>query len=149
MGVRQLPDSQRADMLKALKRSPLLLFRHRAEPSFSAKFGGTENVDSVKADLLNVTYEGETIRLFLDPATGRVLRTAAKGPGPSGVPAELLASYSDYRDVSGIAFPYATKITVDGEPLSSTTTEEISVNVTVDDSQFAKPAGAASPSGGN
>ncbi|MBI3450092.1 MAG: insulinase family protein [Acidobacteria bacterium] len=149
MGVRQLPDSQRAEMLKALKRSPLLLFRHRAEPTFSAKFGGTADVDSVKADLLNVTYEGETIRLFLDPVTGRVLRAASKGPGPGGAPADLLASYSDYRDVSGIPFPYVTKITVDGEPLSSTTAEEISVNVTVDDSQFTKPAGAASPSGGN
>jgi len=154
MGIQPLPDSRKAGVMKAIARQPFRLLQRRGEKEFTARYEGTDMVDSTKADVVAITLDGETVRYAVDPASGRILRASYKGTGPMGEPGEVISTFSDFRDAGGLVLPYKTKQSVNGESVGSADLEEVSVNVPVDDALFARPAAAASaapasPGGGS
>jgi len=143
MGIQPLPDSRRADMIKAMKRDPIVLLKQRAQPGFSVRYEGADTVENVQTEVVAVTVEGDTVRWAVDPATGRILRGATKGTGPGGVPGERVALFSDFREAAGLMMPHKTRLVFNGEPMGTMEVLEFAINVPVDDSQFARPAAAA------
>jgi zinc protease len=146
MGVQPLPDSRRADTMKGLHRHPIVLAQHRADAQLKVQHVGQEAINGANADILLVTLEGDEVRLWVDQATGHVVRQAYRGTGQAG-PGDFVTNLSDFRQTGSLTLAYKVETTMNGEPVQSLTTEEIQVNPAVDAALFAKPAAAAPASG--
>lgn len=147
-GVHQLPDSQRTDIAKSVMRHHINLAQHRGDPGLRPQHLGRESVDGADLEVLLVTLGEDQLRLYVEPATGHVLRQTYRGQGPSG-PGEFMVSFSDFREVDGITMPFRSQTLFNGERAESRVVEEISVNPEVDAALFARPETASAAEGGN
>lgn len=109
---------------------------------------GTDSVGKTPAYKLKVVLKsGATREIFLDTKTFLPLRETGRSslpPDPKGNPRfnEHVFTYSDWRDVNGVKFPFAVDEERTGGPVTQSFavyTEKIEVNVPVDDALFAKP----------
>ena len=147
MGAQPMPDSQRAEMGKGIRRQPVVLAQHRNDADLKMQYLGADDIGGVKVEVVLVTMAGDDTKLFIDPATGRVLREAYRGQSQAG-PGDFVADYSDFREVSGMTFPFKTQVTMNGEQVQSSLSEEIALNPHVDGAMFAKPAAATATKDG-
>jgi zinc protease len=138
-GERPLPPSMRERLEKELRHAPLLLLRHRNDPSFKPNALGAGKAGDAAVELVGVEFGGETITLGIDSASGRVLSVAYRGEGPSGAPGDIVQTLSDFRDVSGVMLPFKSTSTFNGEPGSASTSDTIVLNGPVDATKFARP----------
>lgn len=109
---------------------------------------GTDSVGKTPAYKLKVVLKsGATREIFLDTKTFLPLRETGRSslpPDPKGNPRfnEHVFTYSDWRDVNGVKFPFAVDEERTGGPITQSFavyTEKIEVNVPVDDALFVKP----------
>jgi hypothetical protein len=143
MGVQPLPESQREDMLKSMRRNSLVFLKNRTDPSFDARYAGKETVEGVECELIGITYADESILFAVDPS-GRITRTTYRGKSPQGVPGEIVTLYSDYRETDGLWFPFMAQSFFNGETQGGMVVHEIAVNHQVDEAMFARPDEAKS-----
>ncbi len=141
MGTREMPASQKENALKELRTNPLAVARRADDPAVTARDAGSEKIGEVEARILELSVEGSDVRWFVDPASGRILRTASRTMGPAG-PAEQAMDHSDWRTVDGIAFAYKRAIRRNGEDAGAIELTEVKVNPEVDPKLFEKPAEA-------
>ena len=139
MGTRDMPASQKENALKELRTSPLALAQRASDPAVSVRDAGAETIGDVEARVLELSVEGSDVRWFVDPASGRILRTTSRSLGPAG-PIEQAFDYSDWRMVDGVAFAFKRTITRDGEAAGAIELTEVKVNPEVDPKLFEKPA---------
>lgn len=96
---------------------------------------GTETVGEAEAYRLTVTFpSGESSSYFLDTTSHLLIRVESTRDGIGTTTADLL----DYRDVSGLMFPFSVK-SVSPQGDQSVTWETIEVDVDVEDSLFRMP----------
>ncbi|MGA3294139.1 MAG: hypothetical protein ABSE45_09195 [Candidatus Acidiferrales bacterium] len=84
------------------------------------------------------TAEGDPDRIFFDTVTGLPVRIISHRHGPNG-PIDSVEDFEDFRDVDGIKLPF----TIHQKTSETTLTIQINEmhhNVSLDDSQFARPA---------
>ncbi len=131
-----MPEDNRTAIQKELNHDPMVLLRARTQPDFKAWLSG-----SADDGLVDVELPGFTTTLRIDPETGRVVSQTYRGRGPGGVLGQIEISYSDFRTVEGIALPFKTAATFDGQlfPALSSTVESITVNSQIDPSSFKRP----------
>ncbi len=141
---RPLPDSQRADARRSLRRDPVGLLRLRASDGFVAIAAGSDEVDGAVVELVNVQLDGDSVTLGIDPESGRV-RTVSYRGSVMGRPGEIRQVLSDFREVEGLTLPFAVASSLDGEPMVEVAVESIVVDGEIDEALFAPPAGAAFP----
>lgn len=81
--------------------------------------------------------KGFLATLYFDPATGLLSRLVRYSPSPIGrMPTQI--DYGDYRDVSGIKFPFEYKFTwLDGRYTAKLT--KVEPNVAIDPARFGRP----------
>jgi len=128
MGPRDLPPAQRADVLRNTRSELIPLMMTSANATYHA--AGHEKVGDVNAAIL----ETGGIRLWVDPATGRVLRKLSPERGG------LVTEYSDWKTFGGLNLPSKFRSTRSGgEEAGSGEIQSIDFNVTVDPSLFKKP----------
>jgi zinc protease len=144
MGARDMPASQKENALKELRTNPLALARRADDPALSVRDAGSEKLGEVEARILDLSVEGADVRWFVDPASGRILRSSARTMGPAG-PAEQAMDYSDWRSVDGVAFAYKRTIKRNGEDAGAIELTDVKVNPEVDPKLFEKPAEAPKP----
>jgi len=137
-GTQPLPESQRAEVVRSLRRQPIALAQRRDDGEMKLQHLGEESIDGTKVENLLVTIAGDELRLSIDPATGRILRQAYRGQDQMG-PADYVVSFSDFRQVSGLTLPFKSARTRNGEPHQSMVVEEIVINPNVDAAMFAQP----------
>ena len=113
--------------------------RRADDEAVTARDAGTETIGEVEARILELHVEGSDVRWFVDPASGRILRTAARTMGPAG-PAEQAVDYSDWRSVDGVAFAFKRTIRRDGEDAGAIELTEVTLNPEIDPKLFEKPA---------
>jgi len=147
MGTRPLPESQRAELAKSLRRQTIFLAQHRSDPDFKVQSLGQETIGGAALEVLQVSFGSDETRIFVEPSSGRVVRQAYRAAGREG-PADMVASFSDFRPASNLVLPYKSETTANGELRQSSVTEEIAVNPAVDDALFKKPAESAASAGG-
>lgn len=138
MGTQDLPPSMKEELAKELHRSPLFLAQRTNDPKLSVTTGGREKIGNLEAAILDVSYEGAEVRWFIDPATGRIVRTSHTAMGRSG-PGTSVTDYSDFRAVSGLTLPFQSETSVNGEKSQTMSVEEIQINSTPDPKLFEKP----------
>jgi zinc protease len=138
MGTREMPASQKENALKELRTNPLALAQRADDPAVAARDAGSEKIGEIEARILDLSVEGSDVRWFVDPASGRILRSSSRTMGPAG-PAEQAMDYSDWRTVDGIAFAYKRAIKRDGEDAGAIELTEVKLNPEVDPKLFEKP----------
>lgn len=139
MGSRDLPASQKEEQLKEIYRDPFFILQHAGDADVTFTSAGTEKVGDVDTQIIDVNSKGVEIRWYVDPASGRILRTSNRAMTPAG-PATQVTTYSDWRMVDGISLPFQRVVTVNGEESGKATTQEIVINPKVDSKLFEKPA---------
>jgi len=138
-GVQPIPESQREDSMKSMRRNPLYLLKARNEENLVAAAMGQEEFAGQAADMLHVEYMGDSLTLALDPGNGQCLGMKFQGKNFTGAPGELIQVFSDYRDVNGLQIPFKVVSTYNGEPFLDTTLTEITVNGPITEETFARP----------
>lgn len=139
MGTRDLPASQKAEMLKELKREPLFVAQHGDDPKFTFSAGETAKVGDIETQTLDVNADGAEVRWFVDPQSGRIVRSSGTSMGMGG-PAETVSDYADWRVVEGISVPFKETKTRGGEKDATVEVVEYEINPSVDAKLFEKPA---------
>jgi hypothetical protein len=144
-GSQDLPDSMKAELLRQLRRVPLYMAQKAGDPKLSVAAAGSAEVQSVPAKILDVRYEDMSVRWFVDPTTGRILRTIHMATSPDGKPMEMSSDYLDYRTVDGFPVAHRLEVTTNGERDQTLTLEECKINAGVDPVLFVKPPPAPTP----
>jgi hypothetical protein len=80
----------------------------------------------------------QQVKLSLDPSTRMIVKKVFTA-SMMGPPAELEETYSDFRDVEGVKFPFKSVTTRSGKTVSEQTVTEVKLNPGVADSAYAKP----------
>lgn len=144
MGTRDLPASQKESELKGLKRDPLYIAQHEADPKFVFAASGTAKVGDAEAKVLDINADGAEVRWYIDPQSGRILRASWQSTGMQG-PGEVVADYDDWQAVSGVSLPFKETRTRNGEKEATIEVKNVEFNPSIDPKIFEKPS---EPSGG-
>jgi len=138
-GTMDLPASRAEAMRRSAIRDPLALLKLRDDPSFSATALEPMELEGTPLERLQIEVSGDVMVAAIDPATGELRQLSYRDQGPTGAPGEVVQTYSDWREVDGLTYPFAVIGTFDGEQTSSTALESLEVNPEVDDADFEKP----------
>lgn len=136
--VQDLPPGMRDELLKQVRRVPLLLAQKADDPKLVAVAAGTEKIGDVEARILDISYDGASVRWFLDPTTYRILRSAHTSFGPQGE-AKIVSEYSDYKMVDGFPVAFHLEVMSNGNKDQVLALEECKINPGVEAKLFDKP----------
>lgn len=136
--VQDLPPAMQQELLRQVRRVPLLVAQMAADPKVTAAAAGTEKVGDVDALVLDVNADGAAARWFLDPKTYRILRTSHTSAGPQG-DASIVSDYSDYKTVDGFPVAFHLEVATNGEKDQVLALEECKFNSGVEAKLFDKP----------
>lgn len=139
--VQDLPGEAAAEQRTEIIADPLYVLGHYDQ--FPVQQLPSEDVDGTMADVVLVWTDdaaGDWIKLFFDPS-GVLVRTESKGKHPmTQVSGIFTTNYSDVKAVSGVQVPHGMNTQFDGEPFMSGTLDAMTLNPSIDDSVFEKPA---------
>jgi hypothetical protein len=112
---------------------------------------GKESLGGSETYKLTVTTRsGATRTIHLDAATYLDRQHSGVNTLPGGRKSQFTMTFSNWRDVDGVKFPYDIDEERQDGPITqsfATYTHKIELNVPVEDTLFATPAGAAPPPG--
>ncbi|MEO8032819.1 MAG: pitrilysin family protein [Acidobacteriota bacterium] len=135
MGSQDMPGSQREAMARDLRQDMLAILKNIGKPDYTFTSMGTEKVGTADAAVVQVGTGGSTVKLYLDPATGQMLRKS--NAGRTG---QQDTDYSDWKNFNGLNIPMSATITVNGEPSGGASMKTVEVNSAIDPKVFEKPA---------
>lgn len=144
-GSLPLPDAERKSMMKLMQRNVVAVLKARRQPGFAATVVGTDTVEGTAVQLVQVTRDGDTILLAIDPATGQVRQTRYENSGGLTPAGTLVVTYSDYRPAGAIPpgtirYPFRASGVMAGQPAFTQTLETVVVNPRLDEALFEAPA---------
>jgi zinc protease len=134
MGPQDLPASQREATKNETKIDTLIVLKNVDKPGYTFAVTGNEKVGDIDAQVLDITTDGASVKWWVDPATGRVLRRAAKGRQ-----GEEVTTLGDWKTFDGLNFATTFSRTANGEQVASGTWTKVEVNPTIDPKLFEKP----------
>ena len=138
--VGDMPAVMKDETLKTLKRHLIYVAQHASDPKFIFVANGTEKIGDVEAKILEVNADGAEARWYVDPQSGKVLRTAFQAVGMSG-PTQRTTDNLEWQTVDGISLPSKQIISENGQESGSSTVKELVINPTVDPKLFERPPG--------
>lgn len=122
-----LPEEQRNEILRNMHRNPLKLLQRRKEIGSEVK--GTTEVDGRKAVLVSLGLEADSTTLAIDAVEGDLLQMRfATDAGKPGEKEEMAITYSDYREVGKLRYPFVTTGTIGDREVFSSRLESVVVN---------------------
>jgi zinc protease len=141
MGVRDLPPPQKAETVKQIHRDLVYIGQHLNDPAFIFAAGGSETMGGVETRIIDISAGDMTIRWFVDPKTGHVIKEAYEAVGRSGqMHGETLLS--DWKTTDGITLPAVHTNKENGEDSSYAEFTKVNYNPTIDPKLFEKPVEA-------
>lgn len=138
-GSQDLPESFRDELLRQVQRVPLLLAGKSGDAKLIVAGAGTAKIGETEAAVVDIRYGDMEVRWFVDPKTGRILRSRHTATGPDGKQAEILSDYSDYRLIDGFPVAHKLEVSTNGEKDQTLTLESCKINAGVDPKLFVKP----------
>jgi len=138
-GVRDFPASQKAETLEQVKRDPIFIAAHWKDPNMFFHADGTEKVGDVDARIVDVSSAGASVRWFVDPKTGRILKETYKTLS-QGQPVQGETDFDDWKPVNGLNLPFTRRNKQNGQDSSTAEYTSFEFNPTVDPKLFEKPA---------
>ncbi len=139
MGTQDLPGSQREQFQQEAISDIHYVLQNFEKPEYAVQYLKDEAVDGAQMGVILIRHTPSNflMRFYVDSKSGMVLKKSSRSSGPSG-PTTVEETYSDYRVVSGIQFPFKTVGTSEGKKASELTLESIRVNVGIKDEVFKK-----------
>jgi len=137
--TQDMPASMKEETLKQLRRNLIYVAQHAADPKFTFAATGTEKIGDVEARILEINADGAEARWYVDPQSGKVLRTAFEAAGRAG-PTLRVTDNLEWMTVDGITLPSKQSISENGQASGSSTVKELVINPTVDPKLFERPA---------
>jgi zinc protease len=128
-GAQDLPASRAQSMRSQGHEDLLSVVKNVDNPAYTFNVVGSDN----GAQILEVNAEGSTFKLYVDPATGRVIKRVSHVP--SG---DQTTEFSDWKNTGGVNLPAAFVVS-GGEQSGSGKLTSIEINPTVDPKAFEKP----------
>ncbi|HEV2383541.1 MAG TPA: pitrilysin family protein [Terriglobia bacterium] len=138
-GTRDLPGSQKEEMMNEIKRDEIFIAQHAGDPKYTFRAAGSSKVGDADAQVLEVNADGAAVRWFVDPESGRILRASQHVTGMGGAPTEQVVDFDGWKEFGGIQFATKVKLTNDGQDGGSVQVKEVEVNPAVDANLFEKP----------
>lgn len=139
-GVAPIPTSAAAESRTQIMRDPIGLLLMRDDPSFQAVAAGSGTVDGTAVEEVEIELLGTLTRAAIDPASGHILALTYQGTGMGGdAPGEVRETFSDFRAVEGVSYPYLAVQSFDGETQATTRVESVEINPELDASLFVRP----------
>ncbi len=143
MGVRDLPASRKNENLEQVRRDLVYLAQHVSDPAFAFTASGRDKSSGPELAIVDVSGPGVSMRWFVDPQSGKVVRETYKAMGQSG-PVDAQTDFSDWKPVEGgLNLPFHRATKQNGQDASSAQFSRIQINPAVDPKLFEKPAAAA------
>lgn len=106
----------------------LSILRNVSNPQFTFTAAGTETIDGVAAQVVDVNAAGASVKWYVDPS-GRLLRTVAR---------DSTTDFSQWKSFGGMNLPTVASVTRNGEKVSEVKLANAEVNVAVDPGAFVK-----------
>ncbi len=141
VGVQELGEEGRADILKALRRDTLMVLAAIARGELGGVASGSLEVDGATLQLVEIDLDGELLEWGVNDA-GQVVRARYRGDF-QGAPGEIIQTFSDFREVSSLSLPFVLAQTFEGQPFLTGTVETLEINPEIPESAFAVPQAAA------
>jgi hypothetical protein len=138
MGTRDMPGSQRATTMKNLRFELWSIARHADDPKYTFAAQGKEKIGDVEATVLDISDSKDQLRWFVDPKTGRILRSQFEGDTPTG-PATQVVDFSEWKTVDGLTLPFHSELSSNGTPSASVAVTSFEFNPAVDAKLFDRP----------
>jgi hypothetical protein len=138
-GMRDFPASQKAETLDQIKRDPLFIASHAKDANIFFHAAGTEKVGDIDARIVDVNAAGASLRWFVDPQTGRILKETYPTLSQGG-PAQGETDMDNWKPISGLTLPLVRHNKQNGQDASTSEYTAVELNPTVDPKLFDKPA---------
>ena len=142
MGSQDMPASQKNERLEQIHRDIIYVAQHIDDPAFSFTAEGTDKSGSEETAIVDVSGPDVTLRWFVDPQSGKIVRETYKAMGQSGL-VDTETDFSEWKDVQGLNLPLHRENKQGGQGSSTVQYSKIEVNPTVDPKIFEKPAAPA------
>ena len=142
--VRSIPASGAKESLEQIRRDQVFIASHLDDPKFTFTANGSEKIGAVDAKIVDVNASGTSIRWYVDPKSGLLLRESYTATGASG-PFHGETDLSEWKTFDGVNFPTRHVNKQDGKESSVVTFTEVHINPQVDPKLFDKPAAGAAP----
>ncbi|MEP6994607.1 MAG: hypothetical protein ABI968_08815 [Acidobacteriota bacterium] len=139
-GVQDLAPAIGNELLRQVQRTAFFLAQRTEDPQLVVREAGEEKIGDVSTKILDVTLGEAAVRWFVDPATGRILRSSHESAGLNGTSVRVVSDYSDFRAAEGFLLPHRLEVVTQGSPDQTLVLEEIKINSGVDAKIFEKPA---------
>ncbi|HYO78115.1 MAG TPA: pitrilysin family protein, partial [Thermoanaerobaculia bacterium] len=114
MGTQDLPSSRRDAAVTDMKTDFMHILRNLDNPKYTFTAGATEKIGNVDARIIDISPEGGSVRWYVNPATGELLRTIRNTQGGGG-PATNVTDYSEWKQFGAIKAPTVATVTRNGE----------------------------------
>jgi len=138
-GMRDFPASQKAETLEQIKRDPIFIASHAKDANVYFRAGGSEKIGDVEARIVDVSAAGASIRWYVDPQNGHILKetykTLSQGQSVQGE-----TDMDDWKPVNGLNVPFMRHNKQNGQDSSSAEYTSLELNPTIDAKLFEKPA---------
>jgi zinc protease len=128
-----MPGSQRDAMLGEMRGEMIAVLKNLDNPKYTFTAGATEN----GARVLDINADGTAVKWYVDPATGRVLRTISRASGP--MPGEMVTELSEWKAFGPLNLPTVAITTRNGEKVAETRLSAVEMNPTIEANAFVKP----------
>ncbi len=139
--VRPIPASAAKESLDQIKRDPTFIASHSDDPKFTFTANGSEKISNIDAKIVDVNADGTTVRWYVDPASGLILRESYSATNNSG-PFQGETDLSEWKMFDGVNVPTRHTNRQDGKEASVVTFTEVHINPEVDPKLFDKPSAA-------
>jgi len=140
MGIQDVPPPALKELRSSLKRLLFNLYLSGEKEGATVSHLGTEQLDGKPVEIIHYTDEEDTFKLYFDQQSHLLVKLAYRSMDPftgAGVDAEEI--YSDYRDVSGLRYPFHAVILQSGKRFADLMLSELKINAGVDENLFKKP----------
>jgi len=140
VGAREMQPGRKNEMLAQIKRDPIYLGQHVHDPAFVFAAAGSEKIGDIEATIVDISGPGVTMRWFVDPQSGRILRETYQAADQGG-PFQGQTDFKNWETQDGLTLAKVHQNKHNGEESSVTETTSLEINPAVDAKTFEKPAG--------
>jgi zinc protease len=138
-GMRDFPASQKTETLEQIKRDPVFIASHAKDANVYFRAGGSEKVGDIDARIVDVNAAGASIRWFIDPQSGHILKETYRTLS-QGQPVEGETDMENWKAVNGLTVPFVRHNKQNGKDSSTAEYTTLEFNPTIDPKLFQKPA---------
>jgi len=139
MGTQDLPGSRKDSAVADMRTDFFHILKSADNPKYVFTAGGTEKIGDTDTRVLDISPDGGTVRWYVEPATGRIVRTVRQTTAMGG-PAEMVTDYTSWKKFGNLNLPAAATVTRNGEKAAEITVGNVEMNPAVDAASFTKPA---------